>query len=105
MFLVAQPVTLQLDVETAVEGGFETLQQPLGRVEPALLQGPGERALVAAGQAPKSRGVLLQELPVDPGLALGAAAGGGGQQPAEVAVAGAVGDQEREAGLRPAAER
>ena len=58
--------------------------------------GARERPVRAAGEAVQPGGVLLDLLPRRPRLALRAAGGGGGEQAAEVRVAGAVLDQQPE---------
>ena len=92
-------MALQLDVESAGEEVAETLQQSAGRIDASLValgELAGEGSLVAAGQAVEAAGVLGQQVPGDPRLALGPAAGGGGGQPAEVAVARLAGGEQGE---------
>ena len=74
-------------------------EMTVGRLEPRLLQSPGEGSLVTAGETVQSCRMLLEELPVDPRLPFGPTAGGGSEQAAEIAIAVAVGDEKREAGL------
>ncbi len=83
-----------------MEAAGVEVRQPLGErsggVGTLALQGPGERALVAAGQAVEPLGVLVEHRPVGPRLPLGPPARRRGQQPAEVAVPGPAPDQQGE---------
>ena len=109
--VVAPVGTLQLDPEAiTAEGGEQAPAEALagGRVPP--LPGAGEGAIAgAAGEADEPLGVLLQLLEGGPrrfGIAACAVAGvgvGGGQEPAEVAIAGGVLDQEGEVDAAPGA--
>ena len=76
----------------------EVFELAPGGVEPAVDEPLGEEPLGAAGEAVETVGVGRDLLPGGAGLALGPAAGGLGEQPAEVAVAAVVGRQEGEAG-------
>ena len=100
VLLVAEPVALQLDVEAAGEEGGEAFEEVPRGVEAAPTGGEGvrQRPLLAAGQAVEPLGVRGDQLPARPRLPLRPAAGGGGQQLAEVAVAGAVADEQGQAG-------
>ena len=96
MLLLAPAVALELDVEPAAEEMGEALEHPAGGIEPPLGQLAGERALLAAGQQVEPGRVLGQEIPGNARISLGPSAGGGRDQLAEVAIAGAVRGEEGE---------
>ncbi len=98
LLLLAQMVPLQLDVQPAGEDPGEPLEQRARRVEAALLERARHRRLVPARRRVEPlrvRGHLLER---HRRLALRLPERAGGDQAAEVLVARAVLDEEREAG-------
>jgi len=90
MFLGAQAVALELDVEPVWEEVMKMLELAFGGLEAAVDQTLGEDPLGTAGETEETVGVGLDLAPAGTGLALGPAARGLGQQTAEVAVAATV---------------
>ena len=85
VLFVAEVVALDLDVEPAGEEIGEALELAAAGVEPAVEEALGDEALGAAGEAVEAFGVDRDLRPGGAGLALGAAAGGLGEEAAEVA--------------------
>jgi hypothetical protein len=105
MFLGAQAVALELDVEPVWEEVMKMLELAFGGLEAAVDQTLGEDPLGTAGETEETVGVGLDLAPAGTGLALGPAARGLGQQTAEVAVAATVTRQERDPGQGSAGRR
>ena len=91
MLFVAEVVALDLDVEAAGEEIGEAFELAAAGVEPAVEEALGQEALGAAGEAVEAFGVDRDLRFGGAGLALGAAAGGFGEEAAEVLVAALVG--------------
>ena len=102
VLLGTQPVALQLDVEPSREEMGQVRELAPGGVETAVDEPLSEDSLGAAGQAVEAVSVGLDLRPGRPSLALGPAARGLGQQPAEVAVAAAINGKQGQAGERRA---
>ncbi len=102
VLLLAQAVALQLDVQPPREELAQPLELAPGGVEPAQGEALGDDPLGAARQAVEAAGVGRDLRPGGAGAALGPAARGLGEQPAEVAVAAAVAREQGEPGQRRA---
>ena len=90
VLFVAEVVALDLDVEAAGEEIGEAFELAAAGVEPAVEEALVDEALGAAGEAVEALGVDRDLRFGGAGLALGPAAGGLGEEAAEVAVAAAV---------------
>ena len=94
-FFFAMEVALQFDVDIfGAEDADELIDLAASFVDAALLQGCGERAFVAAGEADQAFGVFFEFLCADCAFAFLGAQLHFGDQAAEVLVAGAGGDEE-----------
>jgi len=97
-FFFAMEVALQFDVDIlGAENADELIELVFGFVASALVQCCGERAFVAAGEADESFGVLFEFLRGDGAFAFLHAQLHFGDQAAEILVAGAGSDEERNA--------
>ena len=100
MLLVPQSVSLELDVDAALEKMRQALEHAPGRVGATGFQGMCQQLSVSAGEAVEPRAVLFEILPIDPRLTLGSSSGRMGQQSAKVAVANATADEKGETDFR-----
>ena len=96
VLLLAQPVPLQLHVEASGKDRAPFLELLRGRVDSSRRERAGEGPLVASRQNVEPRRVLRDLLAGDEPLPLLAAERAGGDEAAEVAVAGLVLDEEGE---------
>src|SRR5207237_2029832 len=97
MRLIATPMTLQLDVRFAGKDARDFVQQRLGILNAARGERPRERAFIAAGQASQSLRVLFDQLPRVRRRPFRSRHRAGGNQPAEILIAGAILDEQRDA--------
>ena len=91
-------VALQIDVQAAGEEALQAAQDRAGALLVAAPHRLGQGAVGTARQADQSLAAPFEILPEGAGLPLRRALLGVGQQPAQVAIAGALGDQEIETG-------
>ncbi len=99
LLLLAPAVALQFDVHAPGEEMGEPLEHGPGRVRAAAVAGQrlGERSLVAAGEQVQAGGELLDLLPARRRGAFRLPPSRGGEQLAEIPVAGGRFDEQREA--------
>ena len=100
-FFFALEMALQFDVDIFVaEDSDESIDLAVGFFDAALLQGRGQRAFGAAGEADQAVGVLFEFFGADCAFAFFGAQLHFGDQAAEILIAGARGDEEGKAECR-----
>jgi hypothetical protein len=104
LLLAAQRVALELDREATGKETVQPFEEPPRRVGAGGVERARERTLLAPGQAPQAGRVRGERVPADAGLALGVGERAGGEQAAQVLIARAVLNQEREPALAIARE-
>ena len=100
VLLVAQSMSLELDVNASLEQMGQVEELSPGGVCTAHLQNMGQELSVSAGEAVEPRAVFLEVLPIDPSVTLGSPSSRTGQQSTQIAVANAVADEQGETDLR-----